>query len=104
MLPSCEIRRLAVRYKFNYYCRNLVLLFQELKFNNRGNRFLRNQTAGRHIPNTKVFHHQRFSFPTETIGKKGQTEKSEKETCKENDNETWKRIALMFLCEEKLLA
>jgi len=64
ILASSEIRRFTFRYKFNYYCRNVVLLFQVLKFNNnRGNRFPRNQTAGRHIPNTKIFHQHFLSIP-----------------------------------------
>jgi hypothetical protein len=70
----------------------------------RGNRFLRNQTAGRHIPNTKIFHQHWFINSHSTDRKDRPNRKSEKETCKESDKETRKRIAWMFICEEKLLA
>jgi hypothetical protein len=54
-----------------------------LKFNNyRENRFLRNQTAGRHIPNTKIFINIGLSIPTQKIGKRGQTENLRKEYLK----------------------
>jgi hypothetical protein len=87
-----------------YYCRNVVL-FQVLKFNIiRGNRFLRNQTTVRLIPNTKSPHQHWFINSQSKYMKERPNRKSEKETCKESDKKTRKRIAWMYLCEEKLLA